>query len=51
MRLSILAVNGDKLHTIEIANTELLRYFNEIRPANKSYSDLLSKVAQELGYF
>jgi hypothetical protein len=45
MRMSILAVNRDKFHTIEIANTELFRYLNEIRPANKAYSDLLSEGA------
>jgi hypothetical protein len=43
--------NGDKLRTVEIANTELFRYLDEIRTADKAYSDLLSEFTQELNYF
>jgi hypothetical protein len=43
--------DGDELRTLDIANTELFRYLDEIRPANKAYSDLLSEFAQELDYF
>lgn len=45
MRMSMLAVNEEKLRTIEITNIKLVRYLDEIRPTNKAYSNMLFEVA------